>query len=641
VTHNGIGVAGASWNTRTIASRTGSGNGINIAAAIEAINYGMDQNVWVISMSFASSSPYQPMANACQAAWDAGAVLFAAAGNAYARQLVYPAGYNGVENVAASGQNDTKADFSNWGPWIDITAPGVGILSTIPGGYGTMDGTSMATPLAAGVAAWVKSWNSALTNQEALDVMHQAADTMPDSLFRIGELGAGRVSLGNIVLRQYFSDLELQSWRFNDASGNNNGRPDPGETVALIVTYHNTSGFRDATGVTAALTCSDTGVKVIAKATASFPDIPAGASGDNSADSFVVSIPDSTPPQYLTFHLTADATPDPAQPNSMFRVQSGEPRILIVDDDEGQNYEKYYTSACDSNSVLYDTYSVQAAGSPSSDTLRHYPVVVWFTGDATTNTLTATDRTNLASFLNNGGNLFVSGQNIAHELAADPFLADYLHASFVDDSTGKLYLAGVPGDPITGNPGGADTMVLGGSGAAGNSRSADGIRPVGGAVGSATYKDYADTTVKSVIRYSGSYRLVYFANAFEAIDHSQSRYLQRWTLIKRILSFFGEKLPSDVAEQPREPEVRPYTIKVSPSPFRRTAMVEFTAPVSGRMELRAFSTDGRLVASETRAATIGQRVSFRLDGSRLANGTYLIQVKTPAGIYAQKTAVLK
>ena len=641
VTNNGSGVAGASWNTRTIASRCGSGNGISIAAAIEAINYGIARNVWVISMSFGGGGFYQPMANACQAAWDHGAVLFASAGNDGQRVQRYPACYGGVENVASSGTSDKKSSFSNWGPWIDITAPGEGILSTVPGSYATMDGTSMSCPLAAGVASWAKSWNPTLTNQDALDIMHAACDTMPDALFRIGELGAGRVSLGNIVLPRYYCDLKLQSWRFNDAAGNNNGRPDPGETVALIVTYHNTPGFQTATGVTATLTCSDTGVKVITKSTASFPDIPAGESGDCSADSFVFSIPSSLPPQNLSFHLTAHATPDPAYPNSVFQVRCGEPRLLIVDDDEGADYEKYYTAACDSNFVLYDTYSVQTSGSPSSDTLRHYPAVAWFTGNATTNTLTATDRTNLASYLDNGGNLFIAGQNIAQELSSDPFLANYLHASFVDDSTGEFYIPGVPGDPITSNPSGADTMVLGGAGGAGNSKSADGIRPANGAIGCATYKDYADTTVKSVVRYSGAYKLVYFSCAFEAIDHAPSRYLQRWTLMRRTLTFFGENMPSDIVEETREPDVKPYTIRVSPSPFGRVALVEFIAPVSGRMELRTYSTDGRMVVSEDQAASIGQHVSFRLDGTKLANGIYLVQVKTPVGIYAQKTAVLK
>jgi hypothetical protein len=487
----------------------------------------------------------------------------------------------------------------------------------------------------------VKSWNPALTNQEVLDMMHSACDTMPDSLFRIGELGAGRVSMGNIVLPRYFCDLKLQSWRFNDASGNNNGRPDPGETVSLIVTYYNTLGWQNATSVTATLTCSDTNVQ-ITKGTAGFPDIAAGGSGNCSADSFVITVPASAPPQNLGFWVTAHATPNPAYPLTLFTVKCGEPRVLIVDDDEGSDFEKYYTAACDSNFVLYDTYSVQTSGSPSSDTLKHYPVVVWFTGNATTNTLTATDRTNLASFLDDSGRLFIAGQNIAQELTADPFLGNYLHASFAEDSTGKIYMIGVPGDPITSNPGGADTMTLGGAGGAGNSKSADGIRPTGGAIGCATYKDYADTTVKSVIRYAGtSYKVVFFSCAFEAINHSVSKYLQKWTLMKRILTWFGEGIPPAVEQEMRSPEIKPYALRVTPNPFRRQALVEFTAPVSGNMEFRTFSTDGRLVANETQTAVIGQHMSFKLDGAKLANGTYLLQVVTPVGVYARKTAVLK
>jgi hypothetical protein len=636
LTNNATGVAGTTWNSRSFAVRVSG----NIAACIAAMNWAIDKNVWAISMSFGSDSPYQPMANACQAAWDYGAVLFGSAGNEYLRKLRYPACYNGVENVASSGPNDAKSDFSNWGPWVDVTAPGENIYSTVVGGYRTMTGTSMSCPLAAGVVSWIKCLNPALSNQEALDMMHSACDTMSDSLFRIGELGAGRISMGNVVLPLYFCDLKLQSWRFNDASGNNNGRPDPGETVSLIVTYSNTIGWRTATGVTATLTCSNSEVQ-ITKGTAGFPDIPAGSDGDCSADSFIITVPDSIPPQNLTFYLTAHATPEPAYRNSSFQVKCGEPRLLIVDDDEGSDFEKYYTAACDSNYVLYDKYTVQTSGSPSSDTLRHYPVVAWFTGNATTNTLTATDRTNLATFLDSGGNLFVAGQNIAQELAADPFLGDYLHATFVDDSTGKIYMIGVPGDPITSNPGGADTMTLGGAGGANNSKSADGIRPAEGGVGCATYQDYADTTVKSIVRYAGAYKVVFFSCAFEAIDHSVSRYLQKWTLMKRILTWFGEGIPPAVAQELREPEVKPYALKVSPNPFRRQALVEFTAPISGRMELRTYSTDGRLVASETRTASIGQHLSFKLDGTKLANGTYLVQVKTPAGVYAQKTAVLR
>jgi roadblock/LC7 domain-containing protein len=510
----------------------------------------------------------------------------------------------------------------------------------VAGSYGALSGTSMSCPLAAGVTSWIKCFNPSLSNYDAINALHAACDTMPDSLFRIGELGAGRVSLGNVILPLYYCDLRLEDWRFNDASGNGNGRPDPGENVALIVTYRNTSGWRDASSVWATVTCSGNGV-VVSKDTARFPDIPNGNTGNCSADSFVITVPTTVPPQDLVFTLTTHASPDPAYPTSSFEVQCGEPRLLIVDDDEGSDYEKYYTGACDSNSVLYDLYSVQVSGSPSADTLRHYPVVAWFCGNDSTTTLTATDQTNLTSYLTNGGNLFISGQNIAQDIATDGFLDEYLHAQLVDDSTGENFVSGIPGDPITSNSATTcDTMVLGGSGGANNAKSTDGIRPTGGAFGCGYYKDYPDTSVQAVIRYAGAYKLVFFSCPFEAIDHSVSRYLQKWTLVARILKYFGERVPG-VAQELPGPDINPYVLKVSPSPFNRQAVVEFIAPISGVMELRTFSADGRLVSNQSQTATIGQRMRFTLDGARLSGGIYLVQLVTPAGVYAQKTAVLK
>jgi len=89
------------------------------------------------------------------------------------------------------------------------------------------------------------------------------------------------------------------------------------------------------------------------------------------------------------------------------------------------------------------------------------------------------------------------------------------------------------------------------------------------------------------------------------------------------------------------PRTSGLSLDLSPNPFRHQARVEFLAPVSGWMQLKTFSTDGRLVASQAQTATLGQRMSFRLDGTKLANGIYLVQLVTSAGVYAQKTAVLK
>jgi thermitase len=89
-----------------------------------------------------------------------GIVVVAAAGNAASSQPEFPAGEGGSRllSVGATTPSDTLASFSDFGSWVDVSAPGASVWSTIPGGqYATWSGTSMATGLASGEAALVRA----------------------------------------------------------------------------------------------------------------------------------------------------------------------------------------------------------------------------------------------------------------------------------------------------------------------------------------------------------------------------------------------------------------------------------------------------------------------------------------------------
>ena len=158
-TNNGIGIAGISWGARVmpvkVLDQYGNGWYSDIA---DGIVYAADNGAKIINLSLGGAAASQTLCQAAAYAQQKGALLVAAAGNAGAAVL-YPAACDGVLAVAATDRSDQRASFSNYGPEVDLAAPGVDIYSTWPwlDGYFTKSGTSMAAPHVSGVAALVWS----------------------------------------------------------------------------------------------------------------------------------------------------------------------------------------------------------------------------------------------------------------------------------------------------------------------------------------------------------------------------------------------------------------------------------------------------------------------------------------------------
>lgn len=170
---NALGVVGVSWKSRIMALKfLGSGGSGTIADAITAVNYAVAKGAKVINASWGGGGYSQGLYDAIAAANNAGVLFVAAAGNSGANTDItpaYPASYNlaNIISVAATDSNDSRASFSNFGATsVDLGAPGVNILSTVPKiscalcsptGYSALSGTSMAAPHVTGVVALLQA----------------------------------------------------------------------------------------------------------------------------------------------------------------------------------------------------------------------------------------------------------------------------------------------------------------------------------------------------------------------------------------------------------------------------------------------------------------------------------------------------
>lgn len=157
---NLVGVVGVAPRAELyIAKVLGDDGTGSIDAIIKGIDWAIAQQVDVISMSLGCpADPGAAFHNAFKRAKDAGIVVVAASGNENTH-VGWPATYEETIAVGAISQSFERAGFSNFGSELDVAAPGVDIYSTYKnGGYAKLSGTSMATPMVAGVVALVQGF---------------------------------------------------------------------------------------------------------------------------------------------------------------------------------------------------------------------------------------------------------------------------------------------------------------------------------------------------------------------------------------------------------------------------------------------------------------------------------------------------
>ncbi len=273
-----------------------------------------------------------------------------------------------------------------------------------------------------------------------------------------------------------------------------------------------------------------------------------------------------------------------------YTVITADTEILLVDDDGADSFEvDYYAPALGGtgrSSATWDRNSATLTG----DILANFDIVVWNVGFAFP-TLDDSDREALGSYLDGGGALFVSGQDIGWELessiggAARDWYRQYLHADYIADNAADHTLDGVDGDFITN---GMSIAISGGDGA-NNQEYPDDVDPF-------------DSDAQVIFTYNASkngalaidtptYRVVYLAFGFEAIDNATDRA----NLMERSILW----LMRDLTGVPGDPgDTAPMALRLDqnlPNPFNPKTMIRFALPNTGQARLDVFDVEGRRV----------------------------------------------
>jgi PKD repeat protein len=202
-TNNGLGVASIGFNVSVMPIKIGDCNG-QLVGGYNGIIWAANNGAHVINMSWGGAGFSNYGQNVCNNAWNAGSILVAAAGNSgnSGNPIFYPAAYNNVIAVGNTTTTDAKNSSSQYGTWIDVCAPGTNIRScNATTGYTSLTGTSMASPMVAGLLGLMKSHTPSLPRVQLINCLLSSADNIDaqNSAF-IGQIGSGRINAHQAML---------------------------------------------------------------------------------------------------------------------------------------------------------------------------------------------------------------------------------------------------------------------------------------------------------------------------------------------------------------------------------------------------------------------------------------------------------
>ncbi|TAL56407.1 MAG: hypothetical protein EPN85_15040, partial [Bacteroidetes bacterium] len=243
VTDNGVGGAGPGFNCKFKAVKISRDSDGKLIAGYTGITWAADNGCKIINCSWGGPGggtygqtiiDYATINKNC--------LIVTSAGNGGVEEFLWPSSYKGTYRVANTTSSDARAGSSSYGLDVDYGAPGTQIWSTTPNNYGAIDGTSMSSPVSAGVAGLIQSQFNYTNAFQIGERMKQTCDpyssaVSTQNLFTAGKLGKGRIDAARAVNTSLAAKSILMD-PITVTDGNDNAFM-PGETLSISGTFIN------------------------------------------------------------------------------------------------------------------------------------------------------------------------------------------------------------------------------------------------------------------------------------------------------------------------------------------------------------------------------------------------------------------
>ncbi len=271
--------------------------------------------------------------------------------------------------------------------------------------------------------------------------------------------------------------------------------------------------------------------------------------------------------------------------------------ILLVNDDPNGDYGRFYTDVFDTLNITYHHWLTAfrgAAPALAAATETGYPIIVWFTGDEITNSLSTAEEESLIAFLDAGGRLFLTGQNIVENLPTNSqLLTNYLQVSHAGNTT-TIFASSIGGNPITDVE---KLFGISGAGGANNQTSKDILTPLGIAFKALIY-GASGSNVAAVTVDDGNSKIFLIGFGFEGLIPGNSNLTSPAQLMFRALTWFG--VPGLVSVEDEIASSLPKEFSLGqnyPNPFNPATSISYTIPQDASVRLTIYNILGQKITT--------------------------------------------